>query len=214
MIIDKLLSLNINFINNFGILLVFLATFLESSPVIGMFIPGSIIIFIAGFLSKLGFLNYWAILFFSISGAILGDVGSYLFGRYFGKEFLHKYGKYFLIKKEYIEMSCKIVNSHIGKSLVIGRLNPMTRTAAPFIVGAQKTSFWKFMFFNIIGGILWGFLFVSLGYILGHSYLIAMDIEKILLVAVVLIIALLYLTYVRRLIVEKISNKICRIVKK
>jgi membrane-associated protein len=180
MITEEILKLNLGFIHSFGYILVFLFTFLEASPFFGIFVPGAIVIFFAGFLAKMKLLSFGWVLGLAITGAVLGDLGGYLFGRYFGKEFLHKYGKWFLIKKEYIEKSCEIANNHVGKSLVIGRLNPLTRPAAPFIVGANKVNFWKFMFYNIIGGVLWGLIFVSIGYFFGANYGVANDVEKLI----------------------------------
>ena len=209
MIIDKLLTLNIRFVESFGYVLCFLATFLESSPFIGLFIPGSIVVVFGGFLAKFGFLNLWLVMGFSMCGAILGDLSGYLVGRYFGKEFLHKYGGYVLVRKEYIEKSCEIVKGHPGKSLVFGRLNPLTRAAAPFVVGANKTKFGKFMFFNIIGGILWGFFFTSVGYILGESYQVAETFERWIILATVLLIVGVYLYYFFRGLSKKKNSENC-----
>lgn len=207
MIVEKILLLNIHFVEAFGYLLVFLATFLESAPLFGLFVPGSLVIFTGGFISKLGFLKLWQVLAFAISGAILGDLVGYIFGRYFGKEFLHKYGKYFLIKREYMDRAGDIACGHTGKALVIGRLNPITRSAAPFIVGAHKVNFWKFMFFNIIGGVLWGVLFVCLGYLFGHGYAFAQRFEKWFLVVSLLLVIGIYVIVFFKSLLEKIKNK-------
>jgi len=207
MIIDKILLLRINYIESFGYLLVFLSTLFEASPLIGIFVPGSIIIFFAGFAAKLQLMSYKLVVFLAILGAILGDLAGYLFGRYWGSKFLHKYGKYFLIRKEYIEKSCEIVHAHTGKSLIFGRLNPITRSVAPLIVGTHKVNFGRFMIFNIIGGALWGFIFVSLGYIFGNSYQFALTYEKYVVIATVILMLGYYLYYFIRMLLEKKNGK-------
>jgi membrane-associated protein len=203
MILDRILLMKISTIETFGYVIVLLATFLEASPLLGLLIPGSIVIFFAGFAAKLGFLSFKIVFFFAALGAILGDLGGYLFGRYAGKEFLHKYGKYLLIKREYIDISCDLAHEHTGKSLVIGRINPITRSAAPFIVGCHKVSWWKFMLFNVLGGLLWAFLFVSLGYIFGHGYVFAIRFERWIILATIALIGILYLRYFMKLLTEK-----------
>lgn len=206
-IIETILALKLHFVETFGYWLIFLATLLESFPIFGLFVPGSLIIFLGAFIAKLGFLNLWLVLAFAIIGAILGDTAGYLFGRYFGKEFIHKYGKYLLIKKEYLEKAGDIVCGHTGKSLVIGRLNPLTRSAAPFVVGAHKISFWKFMFYNVIGGILWGICFTALGYFFGQSYQVAQRYERWILLWGVCVIVLIYLVYFTKLLLQRRAYK-------
>ena len=208
MIIETILALNISFIQSFGYWIIFLATFLESFPVLGLFVPGSLVIFIGGFLAKFQVINtpvlgLWDVVLIAIVGAILGDLAAYIFGRYAGKEFMHKYGRYFLIKREYIEKTGEIICNHTGKSLILGRFNPITRSAAPFIVGANKIRFSKFMFFNILGGLLWGLLFVALGYTLGHSYTFTQKFEKVFIIASITVIVALYAFYFSKLFVDK-----------
>lgn len=207
MIIDRILLLKINFVENFGVLLIFLSTFFEAFPVLGLVIPGALISFIGGFFSKVGLLSFGPVLFASILGAILGDTAGYLLGRYLKKEFLHKYRKYFLITGEHVEKTGEIVHRHTGKALIIGRLNPVTRVFAPFIAGTHKVKLSKFMFFNIIGGILYGFLFVSLGYIFGYSYKFAARFERWMVIITVLIILYFYINYFMGLIIKKINGR-------
>ena len=203
MIIEKILSLNINFLQSWGYVILFLGTFLESIPVFGLFVPGALITFICAFIARLGFMNLYLIMGIAIGGAILGDLFGYLLGRYLGKDILHKYGKFFLLKKEYLERAGEILCNHAGKSLVIGRLNPVTRPAAPFIVGAHKYNFFKFMIYNILGAVMWGVIFGGLGYLLGRNYAFAQKLEKNLLIGTVAVLLGLYLLYFIKVLVDK-----------
>lgn len=203
MILENILLLKINFIENFGYFLVIMAAFLEVSPLVGIFIPGSLVVFFAGFFAKLGILNFKIVIVLAIIGAILGDLGGYLFGRCAGKKFLHKFGKSFLIRREYIEIGADICRVHTGKALVFGRLNPVTRSVAPFIVGTHKVNFWRFAIFNIIGGVLWGILFSSLGYAFGHEFRYAVDIEKWIVKVTLALVLLFYLIYFMRILIKR-----------
>lgn len=209
MIANFFLSLSISFLRDFGIYLVFLGIFIEAAPFVGVLIPGTFILFIAGFFARIGLFDLWIVFIAAICGAVLGDLAGYLFGRYYGLGFIHKYGKYFLIRKEYLEKSCEIVHNHTGKSLIFGRFNPLTRCAAPFILGANKVRFGKFMFFNIVGGSLWSFILVTVGYLLGQNYMIAEKFERYILYAFLIVIASFYIIYFAKLMVRKINNRIC-----
>lgn len=216
MIIDKILALNIGFIHTFAYWIIFFATFLESFPVFGLFIPSTLTIFIGGFLARFTVINipvldFWHVLFYATLGSILGGTGAYFFGRFAGKNFLHHYGKFFLIKREYMELAGDIICNHTGKSLILGKLNPVTRSSAPFIVGANKVKFGKFMFFNILGAIIWGFLFIALGYTFGHSYTFAQKFENWFILVTVLVIVVIYIVYFVKLFFER--RKIKKITK-
>lgn len=207
MILDKILSLRIHVVREFGPILVFLATFLEAIPAAGMFVPGALITFLGGLFAKLGFFSYYSVLILAISGAILGDTAGYFLGRYLGKCSMHKYGKLILLKKEHMDRAGEIMCCHTGKSLIIGRLNPVTRCAAPFIVGAHKISFEKFMLYNVIGGILYGFLFASLGFIFGQRLIVAAALEKWIIISMVVLILAFYIYYIIRLFYKEKSIK-------
>jgi len=198
MILDRILALNYGFIESFGYFFVFLAAFLESTPVIGFFVPGALIVFLGGFFVKfLGHetISFSAVLLFAALGSILGDLAGYIVGRNFEKKFIHKCGKYVLLRTEHIKKTFELTENHTGKVLILGRLNSITRSFAPFIAGINKVNFWKFMLFNLIGGILWAFLFISLGYLFGHNYKFAKSFELVILIATSLLIFVIYLYY-------------------
>lgn len=192
-IIDFILGLNLDFVYSFGYILLFLLCFIEGAVFLGILIPGTWVVFFGGFLARITELNIWVVIALVISGAILGDLVGYLIGRYFGKEMLHKHRKLFLLKESYLEKVENIVHGHTGKALIIGRFNPLTRSAAPFIVGAHRVPFLKFMFFNVIGGFFWGFSLTYLGFIFGSHYAAAQIVEKYILMSLIGIFFIIYL---------------------
>jgi len=198
MILERILSLDYWIIESFGYLVIFLAAFFESTPVIGFFVPGALIVFLGGFFVKLlghEIISFKMVLLLAFLGAFLGDLVGYTLGRNFKKGYLHKYGKYFLLKKEHINKTCEIAKCHAGKSLIIGRLNSITRSFAPFILGVNKFSLSKFLWFNLIGAFLWAFLFASLGYFFGYNYKFAKNFELVILIATSLLILAIYAYY-------------------
>jgi undecaprenyl-diphosphatase len=149
---------------------------------------------IGGVLVRTGILDIGDVIFFSILGAILGDLMGYLLGRKYGFNFITKYGKYFFFKKEHFEKTKKLMNHHTGKTLMIGRFHSLTRAFAPFVAGSTNVPFLKFMTYNIIGGISWAISFITIGYIFGESYEIASKyIGRFIFIAIVLSIAIVYL---------------------
>jgi membrane-associated protein len=178
-IADALLSVSVNFYATFGYLLVFVLLFLESLPFIGAFIPGGILVlFLGGFIARLGFMNIWIMLGVAFLASISIDSFGYYLGRCSDSKFWRKPLKYMMLTESSVEKIGKIVRGHPGKALIFGRLNPVTRAIAPFVVGTEKVKFPKFFLFNVIGGALWVVLFSFAGYIFGHQFLFAETLEK------------------------------------
>jgi len=153
-----------------GYSILFLTTFLEGIPLIGMAIPGHVAIIFGGFLAKIGTLNLTYVLIVAAVGAILGDCIGFFLGRRYGLSFIDKLRPYFFIKNEHITKAQQLLTSHTGKAMIIGRFSPLTRALMPFLVGSSKTATKKFWFYNIIGGVSWVCASVFLGYIFGASY--------------------------------------------
>ena len=193
-LINTLSNLPISFLSNWGYVLILLATLLESTPLFGLFIPGQVLLTAAGFAAYQGILDIGDLLFFAIIGAIFGDFVGYFLGKKYGYSLITRYGKYLFIKKEYFEKTKKLFEQHPGKTLLFGRFNSLTRAFASFVAGATDLSFFKFLFYNIIGGICWVSVFVLGGYIFGTSYTaISQYIGRFFLVGVLLSIGILYL---------------------
>ena len=123
------------------------------------------------------------------------DTLGYLFGRFVDKDFFSRHSRILLVKRKTIEKVGKIVRGNIGKSLIIGRMNPVTRSIAPFIVGNEKVGFAKFFLYNVIGGVLWVTTFVFIGYLFGNSVHVVQDIEKYVWWTVIVLVGGFYIYY-------------------
>ena len=192
-IISKILSLPFPVLNHWGYWIILIFAILEAVPLFGLFAPGMSIVIIGGFLAKIEVLEIGDVIFFAALGAILGDLIGYLLGKKYGYSFITKYGKYFFFKKRHFEKTKKLMNRHTGKTLIIGRFNSVTRSFAPFVAGLTNVSFFKFLTYNVIGGISWAISFVMVGYIFGKSYEIAAQyIGGFIFIAIVLSILIVY----------------------
>ncbi len=158
-----------------GYPLLFLLIMAEGLPLLGAIIPGHIAIVFAGFLVSLGVLNIWTVVIMSIIAAILGDALGYYLGRKYGLTLINRLRPFFGLNQEYIDKICRLIMSHTGKSMILGRLSPITRALTPFLVGANRTHERTFWIFNIIGACIWVILSISAGYIFGQSYTVASE---------------------------------------
>lgn len=194
---EVLLHMNRSSFALWGHVIVFVALFLESLPFVGAFIPGgTIVLLLAGILAKWGFFSLWKVGLVAIAASIAIDTFGYCLGRNVSKDFFHRSANRLLVKKSVLERICKMVHGHTGKALVFGRLNPVTRSIGPFIVGNEKVNFWKFFFFNVVGGVLWVVMFLFVGYLFGGGLESAQEMEHFVLWVTVAIVGCFYGYYV------------------
>ncbi len=149
---------------------VFLGALLEAATPLGVFVPGGLVVILAAFFSKTMTITIGNVFLFAFLGAVAGDCLGYFFGRRYGYAFLGRYGKYFFIKSEWLERARGIIAEHAGKSIILGRFNPVTRAFAPFVVGVSHIPFKRFIFFSLVGSFLWAFSYCVLGYLFGAAH--------------------------------------------
>lgn len=177
-----------------GYWIILFAALFEAVPLIGTFMPGQLIVIFGGFLAKLHTLDIGDAIAISSLGAILGDAIGYVLGQRYGASLIAKYGKYFFFKPEYLQKINKLMHSHPGKTLILGRFAGVSRAFAPFAAGIAKLPYAKFFFYNVVGGISWSAVSVAIGYLFGASYEVgARYVGKFILIGIAVGIGLLYL---------------------
>ena len=170
MLVNYLVSINPEYIKIATYSLMIFGSLLESMVIVGFIVPGQTVLAIGGFLAYLGLVELKWIIITSAIGAITGDLISYEIGRKYGEKWILTYGKKVLFKKEYYLKTKKLIQNYPGSSIILGRFNSFTRCFAPFLAGSSDIKFWKFITYNVIGGISWAVVFVLLGYLFGESY--------------------------------------------
>lgn len=150
-------------------LLLFLIVFAETGLVVTPFLPGDSLLFAIGALAALpnNAMNYWLLMLVLIAAALLGDTVNYFIGEKFaGRFFSDKNAK--LLNPKHLQKTQDFYKKYGGKTIILARFVPIVRTYAPFVAGMSDMDYKKFMSFNIIGGVVWVFLFLTLGFFFGN----------------------------------------------
>lgn len=169
--------------------ILFLIIFIETGLVVMPFLPGDSLLFAAGTfcagvqndIGQTAELNLWITLFLLITAAILGDAMNYLLGKTVGLKLLSwKFNGKQIVNPKYIEKTNKFYENHGPKTIIIARFVPIIRTFAPFVAGIGNMTYGKFIRFNMIGGILWVFSLVFIGYFFGNLDFVKKNFETVI----------------------------------
>jgi len=150
------------------LLLLFLIAFFESLPMIGLAMPGSTLVVLAGFLVVHGKGTLLPLLLVTTLGALLGDLFSYWLGARFGGQLLNR--KSFKKHRKLINRSEVFFASHGGKSIFFARFLGPIRGITPFIAGLARMPGKVFFRYALVSAILWGIAYPGLGYFGGASW--------------------------------------------
>jgi len=150
-----------------GYALVFALVFFESFAFIGLIVPGSIALILAGFLVAQGVFDATILFFVASIGAILGDSFSFYLGEK-NKIIFSEKNKIF--KTSLLDKGKKYFRQHGGKSVFLGRFIGWIRPIVPFVAGIFHLDYKKFILWNILSGILWAGVHIAIGYFFGYAW--------------------------------------------
>ncbi len=161
----------------YGILV--LVVFLETGFVVTPFLPGDSLLFAAGTFAALGDLHLGWLVALLTGAAILGDTVNYWVGHAVGERAFS--GRVRWLKQEHFERTHAFYEKHGGKAVVLGRFVPIVRTFVPFVAGVGAMTYGKFLFYNVLGGVLWTTLFLSAGYFFGNIPVVKQNFSLVIL---------------------------------
>jgi membrane-associated protein len=169
-------------------LLLFLIVFCETGLVVTPFLPGDSLLFVAGTVAALGGMNVHLLVVLVATAAILGDSLNYALGRYLGaRVFRDDHSR--LFRKEYLDRTNRFFEKHGGKTIIIARFVPIVRTYAPFVAGIGRMQYGRFLFYNIIGAVIWVVSLTYAGYFFGNLPLVKNNLSLVVVLIILLSIS-------------------------
>ncbi len=172
-----------------GTFLVCGIVFVETGLFVGFFLPGDSLLVTAGIFAAAGHVHLGLLLSLVSLGAVAGDQVGYWIGRRAGQA-LYSREDSMLFKKRHLERAHDFYERYGGKTIVLARFVPIIRTFAPPVAGAARMNYRRFISYNILGGFLWVWSMVLLGYFLGAA-IPEIDRHIHLVVAIVVFLSIL-----------------------
>jgi membrane-associated protein len=168
-----------------GLYVVLFIVFAETGLLAGFFLPGDSLLFLCGIYSESllkdfstgsDFLNVSILASLISLMGILGNVFGYWVGKKSGS-YLFKRQDSFFFKKKYLFQSKDFFEKYGSKAIVFARFLPIVRTFAPVVAGIVNMDRKRFMFFSVLGSILWSFTMIFAGHYLYELFKIEFGID-------------------------------------
>jgi membrane protein DedA with SNARE-associated domain len=142
-----------NFIIQHGLPLLFLVVMLES---FGIPLPGETALLAFGVLASQGHYDIKDVIVVAAAGAIVGDnLGYWVIGRWGGRALFRRWKWLDAYAQRVLPRAEKLMERHGGKTVFFGRFITVLRYSAAWIAGLGRMNWWKFLFWNATGGIVW-----------------------------------------------------------
>ncbi len=175
-----------------GILLIIFA---ECGLLIGFFLPGDTLLFLAGLLvatSAAGGngidINIALFIALLSIAAFVGNMVGYSIGYKLGPAVFSRPDAKFL-KKEYIDRSAAFFDKYGKMTVLLARFVPIVRTVATVMAGAARMNTRIYTLYSAVGGIIWVTVVTLAGYFLGQIQFVKDNVDLIFIAAVAAVIA-------------------------
>lgn len=146
---------------------IFLFPALEASAFVGVVVPGEAAILIGGALAAQGRISLASALAAAILGAVVGDTVGYAVGKRWGRKLVPRLSRR---RARRLESAEEFLRRHPGWAITAGRFPPGVRTFVPGAAGMARVRYRSFLFYNVLGAVVWGTTFVLLGYGAGRNW--------------------------------------------
>ena len=189
-----------SWLENGGLAMLGAIVFAESGLLVGFFLPGDSLLFIAGFLASSAGGHVmpplpWVALV-TVLCAIAGDQVGYWFGQRVGPALFDK-PKSRVFNPANVVKAHAFLDKHGPKTIVLARFVPIVRTFAPIVAGVGEMRYRTFVTYNVAGGLVWGAGVTTIGYFLGEIDAVKNNIEIASIVIVLLSVLPVVLEFVK-----------------
>ena len=153
-------------IENYGLLFLFGIVCLESA---GLWLPGETALIAASVYASKGHLSIVGVIAVAAAGAIIGDNAGYWLGREGGRRLLDRYALLRRFGDRVLPTAERFFERHGGKAVFLARFFGGVRVTGAWMAGITRMTWWRFLFWNAAGGIVWAIGVGLLAYYAGKA---------------------------------------------
>ena len=172
-------------------LLIAALVFGETAVFLGFVLPGEAAVVLGGVLASRGQVSIVPLTVIVVIAAILGPLVGYEIGRRMGDRLFASRALQRIPGG--VTRARSTLQARGGLGVLIGRFVAILRAVVPAAAGAAPVRYRTFLFYNVVGGIIWGVGYCLLGYLAGSAYAV---VEKRVGTGLAILIAALVLVAV------------------
>lgn len=182
----------------FALVGVCLIIFAECGLLVGFFLPGDSLLFVAGMFVASGAIStpIWVSALLVGICAFVGNISGYWIGRAVGPPLFNKPDSK-LFKQEYVDKTHEFFERYGGAAIILARFVPIVRTFITAVAGVGKMDQRKYFTFSAIGAVVWAPVIIVLGYFLGTIPWIKNNIELMTVLIAVISVVPIVVGYLR-----------------
>jgi membrane-associated protein len=185
-------------VSTLGTVGVLAALFVETGLLVGLFLPGDSLLFLAGVASSgtayelFGEqLSFSFLLLTAPLAATLGSQTGHWLGMKYGRPIFNRPESRFFNQSKVIQTEKWLERYGLGKALILSHFVPFVRTILNPLCGVIGISSKRFFLWNLVGSYIWTVGLISVGYLLGEKLKGSVDRYILPIVLVIIVLSML-----------------------
>lgn len=150
---------------------------------------------VGGALARVDFFNVFIVYGIVATAALVGDIIWYWIGFHYGESFIQKFGRFIGITKGHVQIARNLFHRYHAPILFFSKITNGLGLAIVvlFTAGMSRVPFGRYLFFNVIGEMIWAAMIVSAGYFVSDLFISAENILGRVSIIVLVVLSLFIL---------------------
>jgi membrane protein DedA with SNARE-associated domain len=161
-------------------------------------VPSEAVMPFAGFLVAQGTLSPVLAVLAATLGSIVGSLASYGIGRFGGKPFLLRFGKFLLLDEADLAWTERFFQKKGGVTILIARFIPIVRHLISIPAGLGRMRIVPFLLFTVLGAGAWNSFLTWAGSVLQKRWSAIMRYSHVIDIVVLALLGILVVLFVAR----------------
>ncbi|MET0095115.1 MAG: DedA family protein, partial [Sedimenticola sp.] len=172
---------------------IFLVAMSESLAIVGLIVPGVVIMFGIGALIAAGAIDFAAAMAWAVAGAVAGDGLSFWLGYHYRERLtgIWPFTRY----PTSLDQGIAFFDRYGGKSVAFGRFFGPVRAIIPLVAGMMGMQPWRFVVANVLSALVWAPAYLLPGMVFGASLELASEVAFRLVILLLLLALLIWLAF-------------------